>query len=149
MSYQHTVKHFNNLAPAELYAIMRLRNEVFVVEQQCIFQDADNKDLYCHHLMVYEDKTLVAYARLVPPGLSYDEMSIGRVVTSKLVRGKGAGRYLMKYAVEWCRRLFGEGPIRIGAQNYLRKFYTDVGFTATGEIYDEDGIDHIQMIMYK
>lgn len=149
MLYQHVVKHFNNLAPAELYAILRLRSEVFVVEQQCIFQDADNKDLYCHHLMVYENNTLVAYARLVPPGLSYDEMSIGRVVTSKLVRGKGAGKYLMRHAVEWCRKLFGNGPIRIGAQHYLRKFYTEIGFTATGEIYDEDGIDHIQMIMYQ
>ena len=148
-SYHHTVKHFNDLSPAELYAILRLRNEVFVVEQNCVFQDADNKDLYCHHLMVFEGKQLVAYARLVPPGLSYEEMSIGRVVTSKSVRGKGAGKYLMQHAVKYCNRIFGDGPIRIGAQSYLRKFYTELGFTATGEIYDEDGIDHIQMIRYK
>ena len=99
--------------------------------------------------MVFEGKQLVAYARLVPPGLSYDEMSIGRVVTSKAVRGKGAGKYLMQQAVKYCISIFGDGPIRIGAQLYLKAFYTDLGFSATGEIYDEDGIDHIQMIRYK
>ena len=99
--------------------------------------------------MVYKSNQLVAYARLVPPGISYDEMSIGRVVTSKDVRGEGAGKYLMQQAIASCNKLFGEGSIRIGAQHYLAKFYSDLGFTATGEVYDEDGIDHIQMIRYK
>lgn len=147
--FNHTVKHFNNLSPAELYAILRLRSEVFVVEQQCIFLDTDNKDIYCHHLMVYENKQLVAYARLVPPGLSYREMSIGRVVTSRLARGTGAGKYMMQLAIKHCREIFGNGPIRIGAQLYLKNFYTDIGFAATGDVYDEDGIDHIEMIMYQ
>lgn len=147
-NFTHAVKHFNDLSPRELYAIMRLRSEVFVVEQSCVFLDADNKDLYCHHLMVFENHQLIAYARLVPPGVSYEEMSIGRVVTGKSARGTGAGKFLMKMAVKHCHELFGKGPIRIGAQLYLKKFYTDIGFTATGDVYDEDGIDHILMIMY-
>jgi ElaA protein len=146
--YDHTVKHFTNFSPAELYAVLRLRSEVFVVEQQCIYLDADNKDIYCHHAMVYEHKQLVAYARLVPPGISYREMSIGRVVTSKASRGTGAGKYVIQLAVKHCHQIFGSGPIRIGAQLYLKKFYTDIGFAATGDVYDEDGIEHIEMIMY-
>jgi ElaA protein len=147
--FDHIIKPFPSLTPGELYSILRLRNEVFVVEQNCVFQDADNKDVYCHHLMLLENKQLVAYARLVPPGLSYREMSIGRVVTAKDARNKGVGKQLMMLAVEYCRKVFGDGPIRIGAQYYLEKFYTDIGFVRTGDIYDEDGIEHIEMMMYK
>ena len=147
--FDHAVKSFNTLTPGELYAILRLRSEVFVVEQNCVFLDADNKDIYCHHLMLFENKQLIAYARLVPPGVSYREMSVGRVVTAKDARNKGAGKELMQLAVEYCRKIFGDGPIRIGAQYYLEKFYTEIGFTATGDVYDEDGIEHIEMIMYK
>ena len=145
----YIIKAFTELTAAELYAILRLRNEVFVVEQKCIFQDADNKDIYCHHLMLYNNHQLTAYARLVPPGISYCEMSVGRVVTSKESRNKGEGRELMKLAVKYCRELFGEGPIRIGAQYYLENFYSSIGFIPTGDVYDEDGIEHIEMIMYK
>src|SRR5687768_11526861 len=148
MKFSHNIKFFKDLDPSELYAILRLRNEVFVVEQHCVFQDADNKDLYCHHLMLYDNKQLIAYARLVPPGISYNEMSVGRVVTAKDVRNKGAGKELMTLAVQYCRKIFGTGPIRIGAQHYLKDFYSEIGFTPTGDIYDEDGIDHIEMIMY-
>lgn len=147
--FDHAVKSFATLTPSELYAILRLRSEVFVVEQNCVFLDADNKDIYCHHLMLFDNKQLIAYARLVPPGISYREMSVGRVVTAKDARNKGAGKELMQLAVENCRKIFGDGPIRIGAQYYLEKFYTDIGFTATGDVYDEDGIEHIEMIMYK
>ena len=145
----HVVKPFPTLTPHELYALLRLRSEVFVVEQKCVFLDLDNKDIYCHHLMLFDNKQLISYARLVPPGISYREISLGRVVTAKEARNKGAGKKLMKLAVEYCRKIFGDGPIRIGAQHYLEKFYTEIGFTATGDIYDEDGIDHIEMIMYK
>ena len=107
LSYSHTVKHFNELQPKELYSIMRLRNEVFVVEQNCVFQDADNKDIFCHHLMIYDGRELAAYARLVPEGIAYNEMSIGRVVTSPRYRGTGAGKLLMRLAIEHIRRLFG------------------------------------------
>ncbi len=147
--FDHTVKRFNDLSPGELYTILRLRNQVFVVEQDCAYQDLDNKDLYCHHLMLFDNEQLVAYARLVPPGISYDEMSIGRVVSSKDVRGRGAGKQLMNLAIEYCMKIFGEGTIRIGAQYYLKKFYNELGFVETGNIYDEDGIDHIIMVRYK
>jgi ElaA protein len=147
--FDHIVKSFPALTPNELYTLMRLRSEVFVVEQNCVFLDADNKDIYCHHLMLFDHKQLIAYARLVPPGISYNEMSVGRVVTAKEARNKGAARQLMQLAVEYCRKIFGDGPIRIGAQYYLEKFYNEIGFTATGDVYDEDGIEHIEMIMYK
>jgi ElaA protein len=93
------VKSFPALTPNELYTLMRLRSEVFVVEQNCVFLDADNKDIYCHHLMLFDHKQLIAYARLVPPGISYNEMSVGRVVTAKEARNKGAARQLMQLAV--------------------------------------------------
>lgn len=147
--FEHVVKHFRELTTTELYAILRLRNAVFIVEQDCVYQDHDNKDMYCHHLMLFLNKQLVAYARLLPPGISYDEMSIGRVVTSPDVRGKGAGKELMTLAIDFAGKLFGDGPIRIGAQYYLKRFYTELGFEQTSGVYDEDGIDHIIMIRHK
>jgi ElaA protein len=146
MEFTTIVKSFDNLSPAELYAILRLRNEVFVVEQNCPYQDADNKDPKCHHLMLLQNDELMAYARLVPPGLSYAQMSIGRVVSSPKARGTGAGRILMNTAIEQCLQIFGEGSIKIGAQAYLIKFYGSLGFNPIGEIYDEDGIPHIHML---
>jgi ElaA protein len=145
-NYTIRVCFFDDLTPKELYRIIRLRNEVFVVEQNCVFQDADNKDQFCHHLMVYAGDELVAYARLVPPGVSYKEMSIGRVVSSPAYRKTGAGRFMMQQAIEECHRLFGEGPIRIGAQLYLQRFYESLGFIAEGDIYLEDDIQHIEMV---
>jgi ElaA protein len=147
MELTPVIKPFEELTPGELYAIMRLRNEVFIVEQNCVYQDADNKDLQCRHLMLLNnDHELMAYARLLPQGLSYEEMSIGRVISSPKARGTGAGRLLMKTAIEQCALIFGEGSIKIGAQAYLRKFYASFGFKETGDIYDEDGIPHITMI---
>lgn len=149
MNYVESIKHFKELTPAELYSIIRLRNEVFVVEQNCAYQDADNKDIYCYHQALYLDNTLVAYARLVPPGLSYEEMSIGRVVTSSIVRGKGAGKILMEAAIKNCYKVFGKGSIRISAQLYAKPFYTALGFIETGDVYDEDNIEHIEMVKYQ
>ncbi|WP_158988786.1 GNAT family N-acetyltransferase [Mucilaginibacter sp. L196] len=146
MEFITLVKSFEELSPTELYKILRLRNEVFVVEQSCPYQDADNKDPKCYHLMLLKDDGLMAYARLVPPGLSFPQMSIGRVITSPKARGTGAGRILMNTAIEQCHQFFGEGPIQIGAQAYLLKFYSSLGFKEVGEIYDEDGIPHIDMI---
>lgn len=138
---------FGALAPAELYAILQLRNEVFVVEQNCVFQDADNKDQESYHLCAWQDGKLVAYTRLLPPGLAYEEMSIGRVLTSLTVRRSGMGRLLMQRSIDQCYALFGRGPIRIGAQLYLKQFYASFGFIPTGGIYPEDGIEHIQMLL--
>jgi len=140
-------KPFSRLSADELYAILQLRSAVFVVEQNCVFQDADNKDQPSFHLMGWQDAALVAYTRLVPPGIAYDEASIGRVVTAITARGSGIGRMLMQRSIDECRKLFGEGVIRIGAQLYLKEFYTSLGFIPTGGIYPEDGIDHIQMLL--
>jgi len=139
-------KPFDQLTPFELYGILRLRNEVFVVEQNCVFQDADNKDQACHHLLLYQQKELVAYARLVPAGVTFPEISIGRIVTSPAVRGTGTGKILMQHAIAQTYTLFGKAPIRIGAQLYAIGFYELFGFEAAGAIYDEDGIDHIEMV---
>ncbi|WP_345953110.1 GNAT family N-acetyltransferase [Mucilaginibacter sp. PAMB04168] len=146
ISYIQRCKSFYEITNTELYAAMRLRNEVFVVEQNCVFQDADNKDQQCYHLMLWQDSLLVAYARLVPAGLSYREVSIGRIITSGSVRGTGMGAILMRHAIEECQRLFGTGPIRIGAQVYAVPFYEKFGFQAQGEHYDEDGIPHVEML---
>ncbi|HRX92974.1 MAG TPA: GNAT family N-acetyltransferase, partial [Chitinophagaceae bacterium] len=99
MNIEWVIKKFELLTPDELYAILQLRNEVFVVEQNCVFQDADNKDQFSTHLMGWQDNTLIAYTRLVPPGKAYPEPSIGRVVTAKSVRNKGAGKLLMERSI--------------------------------------------------
>lgn len=140
------IKPFDKLNPFELYDILKLRSEVFVVEQNCIFLDMDGKDQHCHHLMIRNGDTLVAYARLVPPGISYPEMSIGRVVSSPAARRTGEGKKLMQAAIEACYNLFGQGPIKIGAQLYLKKFYEGFGFAVSGPVYLEDGIEHIEMV---
>ena len=140
------LKKFDTLTPQELYAILRLRSEVFVVEQNCVFQDMDNKDQQCNHLMGWKDDLLFAYTRLVTPGLTYVEASIGRVVTSPAARGSGLGKTLIEKSIEEVFKLYGQGPIKIGAQLYLKKFYGSFGFEQIGDIYDEDGIDHVKMI---
>ncbi|MBC6492945.1 GNAT family N-acetyltransferase [Flavihumibacter stibioxidans] len=147
MNIQWELKKFADLSPHELYQLLRLRSEVFVVEQNCVFLDMDNKDQQCWHLLGWKGNLLAASTRLVPPGLSYEEMSIGRVVSSPQVRGEGIGRELMKESVKACHQLFGHHPIRIGAQLYLEKFYTLLGFNTDGEVYLEDGIEHVEMLM--
>ncbi|GAB3204413.1 GNAT family N-acetyltransferase [Pontibacter aydingkolensis] len=129
-----------------MYEMLRLRSEVFVVEQTCVFLDMDNRDQDCYHLLIYKNDVLEACARLVPPGISYLQMSIGRIVTSPGTRGTGLGKKLVEIAIAECYRLFGNGPIQIGAQLYAKGFYEWFGFVQTGEVYDEDGIDHIHMI---
>jgi ElaA protein len=141
-----TLKSFDDLLPNELYAILQLRAEVFVVEQNCVFQDMDNKDQTSFHLMGWQDNQLVASTRLLPKGLGFDEVSIGRVVTSKLVRRTGVGKLLMQESIAQIDKLFGKQPIRIGAQCYLIAFYKSFGFVPEGEIYLEDNIEHIEMI---
>jgi len=131
----------------ELYSILRLRSEVFVVEQNCVFLDMDNKDQKCHHVMGWRDGELLGYTRVIGPGISYVESSIGRVVTSRAARGLGIGRELMLKSIETLYVLHGKQPIRIGAQCYLTKFYESLGFVQKGEIYLEDGINHIEMLL--
>ena len=140
------LKKFGELSNDELYAILRLRAEVFVVEQNCAFQDLDDKDQASYHLMGIEQGKLVAYTRLVPAGISYNIPSIGRVVTSPGSRGNGLGKLLMEKSIEVATQLFGKTPIKIGAQLYLRKFYSEFGFVQSSDVYLEDGIEHIEMI---
>lgn len=141
-----TLKKFEELTVTELYEILRLRTEVFVVEQDCVFQDMDNKDQHCYHLLGRKGDPLAAYSRIVPTGISYaDAPSIGRVVTSPQARGEGLGRELMIQSINDLFRVYGESTIRIGAQLYLKKFYESLGFAQSSDIYDEDGIDHIEM----
>ncbi|KYP15316.1 GNAT family N-acetyltransferase [Flavihumibacter sp. CACIAM 22H1] len=137
---------FDALTAAELYQLLRLRSEVFVVEQQCIFLDMDNKDQESIHLLGWQGNLLAASTRLVPPGISYPEMSIGRVVSAPQVRGTGIGRQLMEQSIQACYRLWGKAPIRIGAQRYLENFYRSLGFEVQGDTYMEDGIPHVEML---
>jgi len=147
MKYSSILKAFNDLTPAELYDLLRLRTQVFVVEQNCVFQDMDNKDQLCSHLLLYGDDQLVAYARILPPGVYYAEASIGRVITSLKSRGTGTGKVLMETAVATAMNLYPDQPLRIGAQLYALKFYERFGFKRDGEVYVEDGIDHVEMIL--
>lgn len=140
-----THKRFSDLRLEELYSILRLRNEVFVVEQHCPYLDTDDKDQGSIHLCGWLDEKLVAYARLIPPGLAYSEASIGRVCTAVSYRGSGAGRTLMQKAIQLTLATFANSNIRIGAQLYLLKFYTSLGFKPSGSEYLEDGIPHIEM----
>jgi ElaA protein len=144
------LKKFDELSLHELYAILQLRNEVFAIEQNCVYPDMDNKDQPAYHLMGWNsDKAdsyrLIAYTRIIPPGFSYPEPSIGRVVTSPSARGQGIGKQLMEKSIELINELFGKVPVKISAQVYLKKFYADLGFFSTGDAYLEDGIEHIEM----
>lgn len=140
-------KHFSELAAAELYSILRLRTQVFILEQNCLYQDVDGKDVKCYHIFATDKKgDAVAYARILPAGISYSEVSIGRVVTAASVRGTGAGKELMQRTMEFISEKFGKAAVRISAQSYLLKFYSTFGFRIEGEEYLEDDIPHTQML---
>lgn len=139
-------KTFGELANGELYGILALRAEVFVVEQACAYQDQDGKDPQSVHLMASAEGQLMAYARLLPPGLSYETASIGRIVVRRAMRGTGLGRQLVGRALAAAGELFGHGPVTISAQAHLEAFYAALGFEKQGAPYLEDGIPHIQMI---
>ena len=142
-----SLKPFEELSVYELYKLFHLRLEVFAVEQRCSYQDADGKDLTATHLMAFDAKqNLLAYSRLIPAGIAFKEVSIGRVVTSPGSRRTGLGRQLMQNSIGACIKLFGNVPIRIGGQCYLIKFYESYGFVIAGEVYLEDGIEHVEML---
>jgi ElaA protein len=139
---------FDQLSLDQLYAIMALRQEVFVVEQNCPYLDADGKDMDAHHLMGIDEKgQLLAYTRLLPKGISYEKyVSIGRVVTSPKARGTGLGKQLMEESIKQAGQIFPPADLKISAQCYLIKFYESLGFQSIGESYLEDDIPHIAMI---
>ena len=136
---------FDRLTPRQVHDMYRLRVGVFVVEQNCVFQDVDGLDPKCSHLLGYDGGELVAYCRFVPAGVKYKEPSIGRVITAPSVRRTGMGRVLMAEAMRRAAQLFPGQHLRIGAQAHLERFYNEFGFTKTSEPYDEDGILHIDM----
>lgn len=143
------LKHFNELSLQQLYDALQLREEVFQIEQNCIYKDIDDKDKKCYHLLLYNDVELLAYARLVPEGVSYnDYVSIGRVVSKTNYRKEGYGRLLMQEAMKQMEKLFPNKAIKISAQQYLQKFYESYGFVVEGEWYMEDDIPHIAMVKY-
>ncbi len=141
-----SVKRFNELSTEELYKILRLRSEVFVVEQDCVYQDVDNKDQKALHVVGEKDGEIVAYTRIFKPGDYFDNVSIGRVVVSQDQRKYGLGKQIMQASLAAIDQKFPNKAIEISAQSYLLKFYTELGFNAFGEEYLEDGIPHRRML---
>ncbi len=147
MKIKWIIKEFKELSIDELYDFVVLRQEVFVVEQDCPYLDCDGKDQQSHHVMGYDEQgRLIAYTRLVQPGISYEEVSIGRVITAKSVRRLGVGIALMEHSINAIIDIYGNVPIRISAQCYLEKFYRSFEFIPTGKEYLEDGIPHMEML---
>lgn len=138
---------FADLSGREMHEILAVRQEVFVVEQHCVYRDADTFDPVSRHLTGrIADGRIVAYARLIAPGAHFAEPSIGRVLTVKEIRGRGMARRVVALAIDECDRVYPGNDIRIGAQFYLLDFYAAFGFCRIGTKYTEDGIDHIEMI---
>ena len=141
-------KHFDQLSINELYEILALRAEVFVVEQNCPYQDLDGKDKKAIHVLGMQNNNIVAYARILENGMVYKNYSaIGRIVTHNSIRGKGYGDQLVRSAIEATKSSFPSTPIKISAQAHLEKFYNGLGFIFTGEAYLEDNIPHIGMVL--
>ena len=146
MELQFSFKAFTELNPHELYAYLQLRSEVFVVEQNCVYQDLDDKDQASLHVFVRQENKLVACARIVPAHTSYPDISIGRVIVSEAYRKQQLGHELMRYCIEQIHSRFGPQKIVLSAQAHLQNFYKKHNFVPTGAIYLEDGIPHIHMI---
>lgn len=145
MEIQWKIKSFENLSVHELYDILRLRSEIFVVEQNCVYLDLDGKDKKGLHLLGEYEGKIVAYSRLFEPGISFEYASIGRVVVDARYRDRKWGHELMREAIASIQSHFGEIKITIGAQLYLKKFYESHGFVQTSDMYLEDDIPHIEM----
>lgn len=143
---EFTLKAFNELNINELYEILSLRSEIFVVEQNCAYQDLDYKDQKSMHLFATQQGKIVSYVRILEKEVSYEEMSIGRVVVHKDYRRKEIASLTMKKAIEIIEEKFGQNKIRISAQAHLENFYGALGFKKVSEVYLEDGIPHIEML---
>ncbi|MFD2542939.1 GNAT family N-acetyltransferase [Lacinutrix gracilariae] len=139
-------KTFNELTTQELYSILQLRSEVFVVEQDCVYQDIDGKDQKALHVIGIKDEKIIAYTRIFKPGLYFDEASIGRVIVAANQRKHKYGYTIMEASIAAIKEFYGEETIKISAQCYLKKFYNTLGFKEIGEAYLEDGIPHIGML---
>lgn len=140
-------KHFSELTTNELYDILRLRSEIFVVEQDCVYNDLDGHDKDAIHLFLKKDGQMVAYSRLLKPGSRFQDYSIGRVVVKETERGTGLGIRMMEAAKRYILEKWEADKIKISAQKYLRRFYEDLGFKVITEEYLEDGIPHFGMLL--
>ncbi|MFD2892198.1 GNAT family N-acetyltransferase [Flavobacterium chuncheonense] len=145
MALEFKIKRFNELSTFELYSLLQLRSEVFVVEQNCVYQDVDGKDEKALHVLGYFNGDLAAYARVFDKGYYFDEASIGRVVVSPKYRDKKFGHDLMHVSIQAVSEFYKQTEITISAQQYLKKFYESHGFDQTSDMYLEDDIPHIQM----
>ena len=145
MELNWNFKSFEELSVTELYAILRLRNEVFVVEQNCVYQDADDIDKISFHITGWDEAALAAYCRVIPPGVAFNEASIGRVATLPAYRKTGSGKKLMNLGIGFTLKRFHCNKITISAQLYLQKFYESLGFVKISDTYLEDNIPHIKM----
>ena len=139
-------KAFKDLSLDEFHDIIQLREIVFVVEQDCPYLDVDGKDKDALHVFGKYEGNIVATTRILKPGISYDEVAIGRVVTSPTLRGMGMGKQLMEESMKFVKLHFGNVPVRISAQTYLLRYYKSFGFIETGEEYLEDNIPHFEML---
>ena len=146
MTIQWEIKAFDALSVHELYDLLQLRSEIFVVEQNCVYLDLDGKDKVALHLLGKYDGKIVAHSRLFAAGISFDNASIGRVTVSAQYRDRKWGHELMQHSIAGIAKHFNESKITIGAQLYLKKFYESHGFIQTSEMYLEDDIPHIEMI---
>lgn len=143
------LKTFNELTNTELYNILQERTNVFVVEQNCPYPEVDGKDVQSYHLYKEQNGQIVAYLRILPPGVSYPELSIGRVLVKKEYRGQRLAHELMARALQFIEDELNETTVKIQAQDYLRKFYGSFGFEAISEVYLDDGIPHVDMLLQK
>ena len=141
---QTIIKKFDELSAKELYEIMQIRVAVFVVEQNCAYQDLDGLDEKAYHILMQEDGKTVAYLRVLNKGDKFDEVSLGRIISLK--RRCGIGTKLLKTGLQVAKEKFGADKVKVGAQLYAKPFYESVGFTQVSDIYDEDGIKHIEML---
>lgn len=146
MDLKFVFKSFDQLTLYELYTYLQLRSEVFVVEQNCVYQDLDNKDQVSFHVLVHDLDQLVACARIVPAGVGYPEISIGRVIVAKAYRKQQLGHDLLRYCIAQIEKHFDPQPIVLSAQAHLQDFYKKHNFVPDGAIYLEDGIPHVHMI---
>ena len=146
MTYQWQTCDFAGLNTLELYAALRLRQQVFVLEQHCAYLDLDNLDQDAIHMLCWQDGLLLAYQRCLAPGANFSESALGRIVVSAPARGRDLGRELVRRGIKHNLERWPRHDIRINAQAYLQAFYAELGFVAQGEVFDEDDIPHIQMV---
>ncbi|TXD97797.1 GNAT family N-acetyltransferase [Psychrobacter frigidicola] len=161
MTCEFSLKTFDELTSVDLYHILKARSQVFVVEQNCAYQDIDEVDFDCLHLVAHKNEKLIGYCRIIAPKFNtvkskpYNSANasgvmpaIGRVLVLPEYRGSGLARQIMTQAIKYCRKQYGKKPIAISAQTYLIRFYESLGFVPNSEFYLEDGLEHVDMILH-